>query len=160
MSVGTRGLSLRNALFRAVAERFPCERIAASAALAALWRVLLYGIRPTEPFIMRTRHYRLRADPSRQALTRAVIRRGHWEPRETQAFIRFLSPGDFVIDAGANFGHYALTASNLVGAQGWCSPSSRIPRRWPCWSRMPGFSRTRTSSPWARVSAPPRLCSR
>jgi FkbM family methyltransferase len=44
--------------------------------------------------------------------------RGHWEPLETKVFIDLLTPGATVVDAGANFGHYALTAANIVGSDG------------------------------------------
>ncbi|HCX68053.1 MAG TPA: hypothetical protein DHK64_11120, partial [Rhodobiaceae bacterium] len=67
---------------------------------------------------MRTRHYRLRAHPRKGTLTRVVLRRGCWEARETDFFISQLKPGGFVVDAGANFGHYTLVASNIVGAEG------------------------------------------
>ena len=87
-------------------------------ALAALWRIVFYLLSPNEPFIMRTRDYRLYADPRRDTLTRAVIRRGFWERLQTEAFIGFLAPGALVIDAGANFGHYALTAARFVGRDG------------------------------------------
>ncbi len=89
-----------------------------SRALAAIWRSLFYTLRPTEPFLMRTQYYRLWAHPRRGTLTRAIIRRGHWEPEETREFARFIRAGDFVIDAGANFGHYTFTAAQLVGPAG------------------------------------------
>ena len=68
--------------------------------------------------MMRTQYYRLWAYPRRGTLTRAVTRRGHWEPEETPEFVRFIRAGDFVIDAGANFGHYTFTAAQLVGPAG------------------------------------------
>ncbi len=67
---------------------------------------------------MRTEHYLLAAHPRKGTLTRAVLRRGVWEPGETAAFIAALRPGACVIDAGANFGHYALIASKFVGPGG------------------------------------------
>jgi len=75
-------------------------------------------LRPKEPFQMRTRDYRLYAHPGKGTLSRAVIRRGYWEPFETEVFKRLLIPGALVIDAGANFGHYALTAANAIGPNG------------------------------------------
>ncbi len=109
---------MRDIAFRFIAARFPTHRIATNAALAAIWRSLYYTLRPAQPFLMRTADYRLWAHPKRGTLTRAVIRRGHWEPHQTRAFKSFIRPGDFVIDAGANFGHYALTAATLVGRDG------------------------------------------
>ena len=105
-------------LFRLIAERFPTHRMAEHKSLAALWRVFFYLLRPRHPFIMRTAHYRLFAHPRKGTLTYAVIRRGHWEPTETLHFLDLLKPGALVIDAGANFGHYALTAANVVGREG------------------------------------------
>ncbi len=105
-------------LFRLIAEHFPTQRMGDQKWLASLWRVLFYLFRPGQPFILKTRDYRLYADPRKGTLTRSVIRRGYWEQVETEAFIGLLRPGALVIDAGANFGHYALSAANLVGPDG------------------------------------------
>lgn len=111
-------IGLRNATFQFLAARFPTHRMHAAPALAAAWRTLYYSLRPTAPFPMKTAYYRLWAHPRRGTLTRAVIRRGQWEPEETRAFVRLLRPGAFVVDAGANFGHYTLVAANIVGPDG------------------------------------------
>ena len=110
--------SVRDALFGFIAAHFPTERICDSRLLAAIWRVFFFGLSPSKPFVMRTRHYRLMAHPRKGTLTRAVIRRGHWEPGETEAFINCLSPGALVMDVGANFGHYAMVAGKFVGPEG------------------------------------------
>jgi FkbM family methyltransferase len=86
--------------------------------LAGLWRVLFYGIGPTEPFRFRTRDYEMFAVPQRWHLSRSVIRKGHWEPFVTDLFRSYLRPGMTVVDVGANYGHYALTAANAVGPDG------------------------------------------
>lgn len=109
---------MRNQIFQFIARNYPTDQIDRSRILSAVWRTLFYLIQPTEPFEMRTRHYRLMAVPGRDNLTRAIIRRGHWEPLETKVFIDLLNPGSTVVDAGANFGHYALTAANRVGPTG------------------------------------------
>jgi FkbM family methyltransferase len=109
---------MRNKIFQSIARTYPTHRIDRSRLLSALWRALFYLLQPTQPFAMRTRHYRLMAVPTRDNLTRAIIRRGHWEPLETAVFIDLLKPGAMVVDAGANFGHYALTAANIVGSDG------------------------------------------
>jgi FkbM family methyltransferase len=92
--------------------------MAGSKSIAAVWRFLFYLFRPQAPFVMRTEHYLLEAYPLKGTLTRSVLRRGTWEPGETAAFIAMLKPGACVIDAGANFGHYALVAAKFVGARG------------------------------------------
>jgi len=56
--------------------------------------------------------------PKKGTLIRAVIRRGHWEPLETAAYIACLRQGGFVIDVGANFGHYSLVAAKFIGGEG------------------------------------------
>ena len=109
---------LRDAIFAAIARYFPTERIGESRLLAGIWRVLFYLIRPSTPFIMRLPHYRLWVHPTKGTLTRVVLRRGYWEPAETAFFISRLKPGAFVVDAGANFGHYALVASGIAGPEG------------------------------------------
>jgi FkbM family methyltransferase len=109
---------MRNELFTAIANAYPTHRMCNNKALAAIWRILFYTLVPTQPFIMRTEHYKIMAYPKKGTLTRAVIRRGYWERMETSAFIQHLQPGDLIIDAGANFGHYALIASKFVGKSG------------------------------------------
>lgn len=109
---------MRDALFGFIAAHFPTERISDSKLLAAIWRVFYFGLSPRAPFVMRTKLYRLLAHPQKGTLTRAVIRRGHWEPEETEAFMGCLKQGAFVIDVGANFGHYAMVAGSIVGPSG------------------------------------------
>jgi FkbM family methyltransferase len=86
--------------------------------LAGLWRVLFYAIGPTEPFRFRTRDYEMFAVPQKWHLSRSVIRKGSWEPYITELFRSHLRPGMTVVDVGANYGHYALTAANAVGRDG------------------------------------------
>lgn len=109
---------MRDTLFGLIAACFPTEKICDSRLLAALWRVFYFGLAPRKPFVMRTKLYRLMAHPQKGTLTRAIIRRGHWEPEETQAFMDCLKTGAFVIDVGANFGHYAMVAGGAVGPNG------------------------------------------
>jgi len=109
---------MRDEIFQAIGRRFPTQWIGRSRVLSAVWRILFYVIGPRAPFEMRTEHYSVIAHPGRETLTRALIRRGYWEKLETQVFIALLIPGAMVVDAGANFGHYALTAANRVGASG------------------------------------------
>ena len=109
---------MRNRLFAVLAKAYPTDRISTSKVLSAIWRILFYCFSPSEPFMMRTEHYKVMAHPKKGTLTRAVIRRGYWEKTETEAFIRHLKPDALVIDAGANFGHYALVASKFVGSGG------------------------------------------
>ncbi len=109
---------MRDSLFQTIARRFPTRLMDENRLLAAIWRTLFYLIGPKAPFVMQTRHYATEARPGRNTLTRALIRRGYWEPLETKVFIGLLSPGALVVDAGANFGHYAMTAANFVGPDG------------------------------------------
>ena len=109
---------MRDALFQRIARHYPTHLIGDSRLLSAVWRILFYALSPTRPFVMQTEHYRAIAHPGRGTLTRALIRRGYWEKLETRVFIELLAPGALIVDAGANFGHYALTAANHVGAGG------------------------------------------
>lgn len=111
-------LSFRETLFGIVAAYFPTHRMGENRTLAAIWRLPFYLLAPREPFVLRTRDYRLYAHPHKGSLTRALVRRGGWEPLQTKLFRELIKPGDLVIDAGANFGHYALSASNIVGPKG------------------------------------------
>lgn len=112
------GVKIREALFGYVAAYFPTHRMGENKTLAALWRLPFYLLAPREPFVLRTRDYRLHAYPRKGTLTRALVRRGGWEPVQTNVFRDLLQPGDLAIDAGANFGHYALTAAKRVGPTG------------------------------------------
>src|SRR5579871_3649995 len=109
---------MRDYLIRLAARLFPTERMGTGPLLASLWRVLFYAIAPTRPFVLRTERYQVWAYPKRGTLTRALIRRGHWEAAATRAFLTRLRPGGFCVDAGANFGHYAMTAANALGPAG------------------------------------------
>lgn len=102
----------------ALARCFPTQRMGEHGWLAALWRVLFYAVRPTQPFRFKTRDYEMFAVPQRWHLTRTVIRKGHWESFVTEVWRSYLRPGMTVVDVGANFGHYALTAANVVGPDG------------------------------------------
>lgn len=117
-------------IFQAIARRFPTERIGASKVLAGLWRVIFYLFRPSRPFIMRLPHYSAYVHPKKGTLTRVILRRGYWEPAETEFFVRHLKPGGFVVDAGANFGHYALVASGIVGETGLVVAFEPFPRNY------------------------------
>lgn len=119
---------MRDILFAAIARRFPTERIGNSRLLAAIWRTLFYLFRPTSPFLMRLPNYTAWVHPKKGTLTRVILRRGAWEPLETDFFMSRLKPGSFVVDAGANFGHYALTASGIVGPEGLVIAFEPFPR--------------------------------
>lgn len=106
---------MNNGLFDWIAAHYPTERVGSNEFIAAVWRVLFYTFRPRNPFIMRTPHYRLVAHPIKGTLTRAVIRRGIWEAELTKVFVGHVHPDTLIIDAGANFGHFALVASHIAG---------------------------------------------
>jgi len=109
---------MRNQLFATIANSYPTDCMASNKVLSAIWRILFYTLNPSQSFIMKTEHYKISAHPKKGTLTRAIIRRGYWERTQTRAFIHHLQPGALVIDAGANFGHYALVASKFVGSAG------------------------------------------
>ncbi|MGA2776333.1 MAG: FkbM family methyltransferase [Steroidobacteraceae bacterium] len=47
-----------------------------------------------------------------------IARTGVWEPFESSIMLSLLTPGDQVIDVGANIGWYTLAAAHVVGAAG------------------------------------------
>lgn len=57
-------------------------------------------------------------NPRDGVITRQMMWRGKWEPRETYWFIRALREGDTVVDLGANVGYFTLIAARLVGDTG------------------------------------------
>ena len=117
-------------IFQAIARHFPTQRIGASKFLAGLWRILFYLFRPSRPFVMRLPHYNAYVHPKKGTLTRVILRRGYWEPAETAFFAKHLKPGGFIVDAGANFGPYALVASNIVGPGGLVVAFEPFPRNY------------------------------
>ncbi len=108
---------MRNRLFTLIARIYPTHLIDRSKLLNMIWRWLFYAVSPSKPFLMSTRYYSLIAHPKHGTLTRAVIRRGYWEKCQTEAFVDRLKTGGVCIDVGANFGHYALVAANLMGEE-------------------------------------------
>lgn len=104
-------------IFQTFARAFPTRKVGRNI-WGLWWRIAFYALRPSRPFIMSTAFYRLWAWPGRHTLTRAVIRRGCWEATLTELFRRHLSRGAFVVDAGANFGHFSLVAAPIVGPSG------------------------------------------
>jgi FkbM family methyltransferase len=53
-----------------------------------------------------------------QYISGDLAREHVWEPFETEVFRRLCSPGDFVLDIGANIGWYSVVASKLIGERG------------------------------------------
>lgn len=47
----------------------------------------------------------------------ALLLDGTWEPETTAVFNRLVRPSDCVIDVGANFGYFGITAANTVRAE-------------------------------------------
>jgi FkbM family methyltransferase len=105
--------------FQTIAKFYPTEKIASNKIIAGLWRVLFYTIRPKKPFVMSLPLYSTYVYPfADHTLTKVLIRRGYWEQAETDFYLKHLKKGGFVIDAGANFGHYTLTAAQVIGTEG------------------------------------------
>lgn len=120
-------MNLRNRLMDATARWFPTHLMGERRWLAALWRTFFYAIGPTAPFRFRTRDYEMYAVPDRWHLSRTVIRQGYWESYITEIVRTHLRPGMLVADVGANYGHYAMTAANLVGPDGLVLAFEPIP---------------------------------
>jgi FkbM family methyltransferase len=51
-------------------------------------------------------------------IQRKIAYFGLWEPNLTDYFSQNISPGDVVVDVGANIGYFTLLASNCVGGSG------------------------------------------
>jgi FkbM family methyltransferase len=56
-------------------------------------------------------------DPTRW-IDRNIIETGVFEPRSTEVVEELVSPGDVVLDVGANIGYFTLLLSRLVGERG------------------------------------------
>lgn len=111
-------INIKNKIFEIIASIFPTQYTDKSKLINFVWRLLFYSFRPEKPFKFKTRYYEMIAYPDKYHLSRSVIRRGYWEIEETELFVKHLNKGMFVIDGGANFGHYSMVASNIVGPEG------------------------------------------
>jgi len=57
-------------------------------------------------------------NPDDTIITRALVKRGVWEPLETAVLCESLKEGDTFVDVGANIGYYTLLAAKRVGPKG------------------------------------------
>jgi len=111
-------MELRQKIFQTFARLYPTDRMSEREYLAFIFRMLFYALRPTKPFVMRLANYKCLVKPEKASLTRVLIRRGYWEKFVSEVFvdvIRKISPDQMsvVVDAGANFGHYSLSAAAI-----------------------------------------------
>jgi FkbM family methyltransferase len=78
-----------------------------------------------------------------------VLLDGFWEIWLTQFIARHITPGQIVIDVGANFGYYTLLLADLVGDSGQCiavEPNLLVARELEASIAINGFARTTTIS--------------
>lgn len=109
----------RTRIFQWITDRYPTERINGSLWVRLVYRLLLETVRPDDPIVVRTPHYRLRFKrrPKRQIARFIAIKHGY-EPMTTELFKRHAPPGGVVVDVGANIGHFTLVAAKAVGSEG------------------------------------------
>jgi len=108
----------RTRLCQWIADRYPTARVERSAALRLVWRGLLAVIAPRGPVEIRTRDYRMRADPRRAQIGGSILRRCGYDRTTTDHFRAAVRPSMLVIDVGSNVGHYALVAAAALRGTG------------------------------------------
>ena len=65
-----------------------------------------------------SQHLQLFVHGEDETVSSRMLQLGEWEPTETACVLSLLSPGDLVVDVGANIGYYTLLCSRLVGKSG------------------------------------------
>ncbi len=108
----------RTRLCQWIADRFPTARVERSAALRVVWRGLVAAVAPRGPVEIRTRDYRILADPRRAQVGSSILRRCGYDRTTTDHFRAAVRPGMLVIDVGSNIGHYALVAATALRGTG------------------------------------------
>lgn len=91
-------------------------RAAVTATSRSAGRLVTPAARPVE--LVETDEGRLALDPADRIITPHIRASGGWAPEETAVLRRALSPGDAMIDVGANVGYLTLVASRAVGRAG------------------------------------------
>lgn len=62
--------------------------------------------------------HHMRVDPDDNVVSSRLRELGWFEPFETRLIQRLVSPGDTIVDVGANIGYYTLQLARLVGNDG------------------------------------------
>lgn len=75
-------------------------------------------LRPQGLVLIESHGNRMYADSKDEGVLPLLQKGGIYEEYETGLFKSLISPGDVVIDIGANIGHYTLIAARLVGDDG------------------------------------------
>lgn len=112
---GPVGIALRALPLLTGSRRLPEGALRGSAQLLLNRRTAIVPVRYRE---VPTRYaFRMSGD-TRDFIQRYIYVFGVWEPNLSELLVRHLSPGDVVVDVGANVGYFSLLSARCVGRTG------------------------------------------
>jgi FkbM family methyltransferase len=108
---------LRTKIYLSIANRIDGARLATPARRKWWWR-LCRLLRPTGTIPIPLPFGRLWVDSRDGVVAYQLMKRGSWEPRETERLLELVRPGQRVVEIGANIGYHTVQLARAAGAAG------------------------------------------
>lgn len=108
---------MRTALYLYIAERIDGARLATQQRRKWWWR-LCRLLRPRGTIPIPLRFGRLWADMRDGVVAYQLMKRGTWEPHETNVLLEHVRPGQRIVEIGSNIGYHTVQLGHAVGVSG------------------------------------------